>query len=168
MEWLAQGILKAIGAGLNQWELLEEFADEADFDCFLLAGRYTLLEQAAIRLLNKCQAKGIGVILGGIYNSGILATGAIPGAKYDYQDASPEIMERVRQIQTVCARYQVPINMAAIQFPLAHPAVTSLIVGAESVAQVKANQAALTGYIPPELWSDLKKEGLIEDLAATP
>ncbi|MBN9391597.1 MAG: aldo/keto reductase [Chloroflexi bacterium] len=164
----AQGTIKAIGAGLNQWELLDEFADEADFDCFLLAGRYTLLHQGAIGLLDKCQQKGIKVFLGGVFNSGILATGAIPGAKFNYRDAPPEIMERVRQIETVCARYQVPIDAVALQFPLAHPAVTSLVVGVESIPQVEGNLAALARNIPVELWSDLKAEGLIDRVVPTP
>lgn len=164
----AQGTIKAIGAGLNQWELLDEFADQADFDCFLLAGRYTLLQQGALGLLDKCQEKDIKVFLGGVYNTGILATGAIPGAKYNYRDAPPEIMERVSQIDTVCARYQVPLDAVALQFPLGHPAVTSLVIGVESIDQIKTNSAALAREIPSELWADLKAEGLIEDKVPTP
>ncbi|HEX2910872.1 MAG TPA: aldo/keto reductase [Chloroflexia bacterium] len=165
----SQGVIGAIGAGMNQWQMLVDFARSADFDCFLLAGRYTLLEQGALdKFLPFCQVKGIKVFLGGVYNSGILATGAREGAKYNYQAASPEVLERVRRLEAVCARYGVPLSVAALQFPLAHPAVTSLIVGAASPAEVTGNLAALQRPIPAGLWEDLRAEGLLPEEAPVP
>ncbi len=164
----SQGVIRAIGAGMNQWQMLADFARNADFDCFLLAGRYTLLEQGALPLFDICQEKQIGVFLGGVYNSGILATGAQPGAKYNYADAPPEILERARRIQAICARHDIPLHVAALQFSLAHPAVTALVVGAASPEEVKANRAALSQSIPSTLWNELKSTGLLRDDAATP
>jgi len=164
-----QGVIKAVGAGMNQWQMLADFARNADFDCFLLAGRYTLLEQGALdEFFPLCQEKGIGIFLGGVYNSGILARGANPGAKYNYADAPSEILERVRRIEAVCARYQVPLYVAALQFPLAHPAVTALLVGAEAPGEIATNLRALSTPIPSELWSTLRSEGLLHEAAPVP
>lgn len=150
-----QGVIKAIGAGMNQWQMLRDFALNADFDCFLLAGRYTLLEQTSLELLSVCHEKNISLILGGVYNSGILASDLQPGAKYNYQAASPEILERARQINAICTQHNVPLNVAAIQFPYRHPAVTSIVMGADTPAQISANLAALRVEIPAQLWSEL-------------
>ncbi len=164
-----EGMIGAIGAGLNGWELLADFARAADFDCFLLAGRYTLLEQGALDVfLPLCQAEGISVFLGGVYNSGILATGARPGAQYNYDEAPPEIKDRVGRIEAVCRAHGVPLNVAALQFPLAHPAVTSVVVGATSSAEVAANLQSLETAVPSILWRDLKAEGLIHEAAPLP
>jgi D-threo-aldose 1-dehydrogenase len=167
-ELRAQGVIKAIGAGMNQWQMLTDFAQKADFDCFLLAGRYTLLEQGALGLLNLCQSKGIAVFLGGVYNSGILATGAIPDARYNYRKAPPEILERVRRIEAVCARYAVPLYVAAVQFPLAHPGVAALVIGSQSPAELSETLAAQYWPVSPELWADLGAEGLIVADAPVP
>ena len=168
-ELRAQGVIQAVGAGMNQWEMLADFARNADFDCFLLAGRYTLLEQTSLdEFLPLCQAKGIGVILGGVYNSGILARGPQPGAKYNYADAPPEILERVRQLEAMCQRHGVPLKVAALQFPLAHPAVNTMVVGAESVEEVAENIAAFRTPIPTALWEDLRADGLIRKEAPVP
>lgn len=168
-ELRSQGMVKAIGAGMNQWQMLTDFARHADFNCFLLAGRYTLLEQGALdEFLPLCQTKGISVFLGGIYNSGILATGAKPGARYNYQDASPEILERVQRFEAVCIRYGVPLYVAALQFPLAHPAVTALIVGTEYENKIAMNLQALHTPIPAELWTALQEEGLLRKDAPIP
>jgi D-threo-aldose 1-dehydrogenase len=113
-----QGVVKAIGLGMNQWQMLCDFAQAGDFECFLLAGRYTLLEQEPIHtFLPLCQQKNISVIIGGPYNSGILATGAVEGAYYNYRPATPEVLARVRQIEAVCARHNVTLQAAALQFP---------------------------------------------------
>jgi D-threo-aldose 1-dehydrogenase len=158
----------AVGAGMNQVEMLVRFAQAADFDCFLLAGRYTLLDQSALtRLLPLCLERGIAVILGGVYNSGILADPR-PGATYDYGVAPTELLERVRRIGAVCARHDVPLKAAALQFPLAHPAVTSLLLGPRSVAELEENFTLLRVELPPELWSDLRVERLLPDEAPTP
>ncbi|MDZ4765150.1 MAG: aldo/keto reductase [Chloroflexota bacterium] len=156
-----QGVIGAIGAGMNQWEMLHAFTDHADFDCFLLAGRYTLLEQDALPLLETCQRRGIGLFLGGIYNGGILATGAVPGAKHNYRDAPPDIMARVRQIEQVCQRHQIPLRAAALHFAAAHPAVTAVIVGLRSMGEVDDAIAALHTTVPPDFWRALQAEALL-------
>jgi D-threo-aldose 1-dehydrogenase len=164
----AEGVIKAIGAGMNQWRMLADFAHYADPDCFLLAGRYTLLEQGALEFLSLCQEHQIGVFLGGVYNSGILATGPQPGAKYNYKDAPITVLERVQRIQTICERYGVPLRVAATQFPLAHPAVTALILGVQSPQEVADNLAALRQPIPLALWQELRADDLIAEDAPTP
>ena len=112
----SQGVIGAVGAGMNQWEMPARFAREANFDCFLLAGRYTLINHTSLEeLLPLCLKKGISIIIGGPYNSGILATGAQPGAKFNYAEAPPELLEKVRQIEGICARYAVPLRAAALQ-----------------------------------------------------
>src|SRR6185369_2356469 len=137
-------------------------------DCFLLAGRYTLLEQTALEFLARCQKRGIGVFLGGVYNSGILAMGARPGATYNYAPPPPEIAEKVGQIETICARYNVPLHRAAAQFALAHPAVTAVVLGAVLPAEVHANRDALFAPIPAELWAELRQADLVREDAPTP
>ena len=118
----SQGVVTAIGAGMNDWETPTRFAREGDFDCFLIAGRYTLLDQTALaELLPLCQEKGISVILGGPYNSGILASDLSPDATYQYAKAPADVLDRARRIGSVCNRYGVPLNAAALQFGLAHP-----------------------------------------------
>jgi D-threo-aldose 1-dehydrogenase len=167
-ELRSQGVIKAIGAGMNQWQALEHFARNADFDLFLLAGRYTLLEQTSLGFLHLCQEKGIGIFLGGVYNSGILATGPGPGAKYNYRDAPAEIMEKAAAIKAVCDRHGVPLNVAALHFARAHPAVTALVVGAVAPAEVLSNLDALERAVPPALWQELHEQGLIEARAPVP
>jgi D-threo-aldose 1-dehydrogenase len=163
-----QGVIKAIGAGMNQWQVLEHFARNADFDVFLLAGRYTLLEQTSLDFLKLCQEKGIGIFLGGVYNSGILATGPVEGAKFQYREAPPEIMAKTAAIKAVCDQYGVPLNVAALHFARAHPAVTALVVGAVSPAEVQTNLHALDRAVPSELWQALRDQGLIEAGAPVP
>lgn len=168
-ELRAQGVIKAIGAGMNQWQMLGDFARNADFDCFLLAGRYTLLEQTALdEFMPLCQAKGISLFMGGVFNSGILARGAQPGAKYNYEDAPAEVLERVRQLEAVCAEYKVPLNVAAVQFPLAHPATTALILGAEKAAEMTQNLENLQQPIPATFWEALRTAGLLHAAAPVP
>ena len=163
------GVVAAIGVGVNEWEPCRDFAEAGDFDCFLLAGRYTLLEQAALDVfLPLCRERGIGVIVGGPYNSGILASGPGPGAMFDYAPAPPAVLERVRRIQAVCARHAVPLAAAALQFPLGHPAVASVIPGARSPAEVATNLRLFAHPIPADLWRELKAEGLMRADAPTP
>jgi D-threo-aldose 1-dehydrogenase len=164
-----QGVIKAFGGGINEWEVCETLAQRGDFDLFLLAGRYTLLEQEALQsFLPLCQHRGIGIVLGGPYNSGILATGAKTGAHYNYSAAPAHVVERVSRIQAVCERHGVAMISAALQFPLFHPSVVSVIPGGQSVAEVSQNRAILDEMIPAELWHDLKAEGLIRQDAPTP
>ena len=134
----SQGVITAIGAGMNEWEMPARFAREADFDCFLVAGRYTLLDQSALaEFLPLCQEKGISVILGGPYNSGILASDLSPDATYQYAKAPPEILHRARRIKSVCDLHDVPLNAAALQFGLSHPAVASTIPGVRRSSEVE-------------------------------
>ena len=163
------GEIAAIGAGVNEWQVCEKLLGLGDFDGFLLAGRYTLLEQESLdSFLPLCEKRDVGIILGGPYNSGILATGAVPGAKYNYSDAPEDILERVRRIETVCAAHDTPLIAAALQFVLGHPAVKTVVPGAVNAAEVQANVALMERTIPAQLWSDLRTEGLIRPDAPLP
>ncbi|WP_050605458.1 aldo/keto reductase [Ruegeria sp. 6PALISEP08] len=163
------GEIAAIGAGVNEWQVCEKLLGMGDFDGFLLAGRYTLLEQEALdSFLPLCQKRDVGIILGGPYNSGILATGAVPGAKYNYADAPEDILDRVRKIEDVCTAHDTPLIAAALQFVLGHPCVKTVVPGAVSAAEVQANVALLDRDIPMALWSDLRAEGLIRPEAPLP
>jgi D-threo-aldose 1-dehydrogenase len=167
-ELRSQGVIKAIGAGMNQWQMLERFVQHADPDVFLLAGRYTLLEQTSLSFLELCRQKGVGIFLGGVYNSGILATGPQAGAKYNYVDAPEPILAKARAIKAVCDKYAVPLNAAALQFARAHPAVTSLVVGAVKPAEVQTNIRSLALPIPAALWQEIHDQGLVEANAPLP
>jgi D-threo-aldose 1-dehydrogenase len=161
-ELRSQKIVKAIGVGVNESDMCVRFANAGDIDTVLLAGRYSLLEQPALAdFLPLAEKKRIGVMIGGVFNSGILATGAVPGAKYNYRDAPPEILDKVRRIAAVCAAHSVPLPVAAMQFALGHPAVASLVIGAVKAAEVTRNVASLTAKVPSALWADLKREGLL-------
>jgi D-threo-aldose 1-dehydrogenase len=163
------GAVGAIGAGLNEWDSCQKLAEASDLDCFLLAGRYSLLEQESLQtFLPLCQKRGIGVFMGGPYNTGILATGAVPGAMYNYAPAKPDILERVRKLEAVCQRHKVTLASAALQFPLAHPAVCSVIPGAKTAAEVKRNIATIEAPIPRDFWAELKREKLIAEEAPLP
>ena len=161
-----QGVIRAIGGGINEWEQCQWLAERGDFDLFLLAGRYTLLEQEAlVSFLPLCLARGIGIVIGGPYNSGILATGARPGAFYNYEVAPEPVMEKVRRIEAVCGGHGVRLVDAAFQFPLLHPAVVSVIPGGQGVGEVEANVRAAGAVIPAALWADLKAQGLMREEA---
>jgi D-threo-aldose 1-dehydrogenase len=163
------GVIKAFGAGINEWEVAETLARSGDFDLFLLAGRYTLLEQEALTsFLPFCVEKKIGVVIGGPYNSGILATGAKPGARYNYAPAPKDILERVRRIEAVCKKNGVKLAEAALRFPLSHPAIVSVIPGGQKPAEVKRNAEMLGTKIPAATWRELKHEGLLRADAPTP
>jgi D-threo-aldose 1-dehydrogenase len=139
------------------------------FDCFLLAGRYTLLEQEALdSLLPLCQQRNVGIILGGPFNSGILATGPVPEARYNYAPAPSDILARVTHIEAVCYSHGVKLVEAALQFVLGHPAVKTVIPGANNPKQVAANLRLIQTRIPPSLWTDLKSEGLVRPDAPAP
>jgi D-threo-aldose 1-dehydrogenase len=157
-----QGVIKAFGGGINEWQACQWLAERGDFDLFLLAGRYTLLEQEALEsFLPLCQQRGIGIILGGPYNSGILASGPVPGAFYNYDPAPQAILDRVARIEAVCRRHGVRLIEAALNFPLLHPNVVSVIPGGQTVEQAKSNRAMLDIQMPGALWADLKAEGLM-------
>ena len=151
----SEGTIKAVGAGMNQAEMLARFAREADFDCFLLAGRYTLLDRIGLKeLLPLCVEKGIAIIAGGVFNSGILADPR-PGATYNYQAAPTALLERALELEAVCNRRGVDLKAAAIQFPLRHPAVASVLTGCRSVAEVEENVRMFEAPIPDTLWDEL-------------
>jgi len=165
----AAGTVKAIGLGVNNWEVCRDALRHGDFDGFLLAGRYTLLDQSALaELLPLCAERGAGIVIGGPYNSGILASGAVPGAHYNYAPASEEILAKVARIEAVCRRFHVPLRAAALQFPLGHEAVLSVIPGARTPEEVKENAALMQAPIPPEFWASLKSEGLLGAEVPTP
>jgi len=147
--------ITAVGAGMNQAEMLARFARQADFDVFLLAGRYTLLDQSGAReLLPLCLERGIAVVAGGVFNSGILADPR-PGAHYNYRVAPPELIERARQIAAICERHGVELKAAAIQFPLRHPAVTAVLTGCRSISELNENLSIFQSPIPDELWAEV-------------
>jgi D-threo-aldose 1-dehydrogenase len=165
----AAGVIRAIGVGANEWQILERCVRDGDFDCFLLAGRYSLLEQTALdSFLPLCTRRGISVIVGGPFNSGILASGAVPGATYNYQPAPPAILERVGALERVVTAHGVSLATAALQFPFHHPAVATVIPGARAAAEVEQNLGLLRSAIPPAVWRDLKTEGLVRADAPTP
>jgi len=164
----AEGTIKAVGAGMNQAEMLARFAREANFDCFLLAGRYTLLDQVGLKeLLPLCAERGIGIIAGGVFNSGILADPK-PGTHYNYQTAPDELVQRAAQIKKVCERHGISQKAVAIQFPLGHPAVQTVLTGCRSVDEVNKNVEAFKAPIPPAVWEDLKAEGLLAAVTPVP
>ena len=164
----SEGSIGAVGAGMNQAAMLARFARAGRFDCVLLAGRYTLLDQSGLEeLLPLCQTEGISVIAGGAFNSGVLA-GPGPGARYNYVPAPPEILERACRIASVCEHHGVPLKAAAVQFPLGHPAVASVLVGCRSPLEVKENVEMFRHPIPSDLWRELKHEGLLSEEVPVP
>jgi D-threo-aldose 1-dehydrogenase len=163
------GDVKAIGLGVNEWEACAAAMDHGKWDVFLLAGRYTLLEQGPLdSFLPRCQREGVSLVIGAPLNSGILASGAVEGATYNYEPPSPEIFARVKAIEEVCRSYSVPIAAAAFQFPLTHPNVVSVIPGMSSRAQLEWNVERMTQAIQASLWADLKTQGLLRADAPTP
>lgn len=153
------GCIKAFGLGVNEWEVIRDAMEEADIDCCLLAGRYTLLDQQAAKtFLPLARSRGVEVILGGVFNSGVLAG---KDRKFNYADAPPEILEKVKKLEAVCARHDVPLPAAAMQFPYRNPAITSILIGAVDAAQIRQNVAWFERDIPESLWKDLASAGLI-------
>jgi D-threo-aldose 1-dehydrogenase len=163
------GVIGAIGVGINEADTSLRFIQAGDFDCMLLAGRYTLLEQGALSgFLPECEKRHVSVILGGPYNSGILAGNVKPGATHDYVAAPAPLVDKAQKIEAVCKRHGVELGAAAMQFPLAHPALCSVIPGALSVREVEQNVARMQVTIPTELWAELKHEKLLDPAAPVP
>ncbi|WP_431946905.1 aldo/keto reductase [Actinacidiphila sp. bgisy167] len=151
----AEGAVRAIGAGMNQTAMLTRFVTETDLDCVLVAGRYSLLDRsAADELLPACAERKVGVLVGGVFNSGILANLA-PDAMYDYAPAPEAVRRHALALGACCAEYGVPLAAAALRFPLRHPAVTGVVIGARSAQEVTVNVAHITATIPEELWARL-------------
>jgi D-threo-aldose 1-dehydrogenase len=164
----AEGVVRAVGAGMNQAAMLARFARETDMDVILLANRYTLLDQTALAtLLPACVERGIAVLLGGVMNTGILADPR-PGSRFDYGPARADLVAKAQRLAAICARYAVPLRAAAIQFPLAHPAVASLVAGVRSIAHLDDYPAMMALPIPADLWTELRAEGLIAREAPVP
>ena len=163
------GNVEAIGHGINHAADAAWLLERTDPDVLLLAGRYTLLEhRGALGLLAACARRGIAVVIGGPYNSGILAAGSAAAAKYDYADPQPGTLDRVRRLEAVCARHGSPLAAVALQFVFAHPAVVMAVPGMRSAAEVRSNTAWLEAPVPAALWNDLRSQGLLGDDVPTP
>lgn len=158
----------AIGSGMNQSEMLTRFAEAVPVDCFLLAGRYTLLDQRALdALFPVCAARNIGILLGGIYNSGILAN-PHPGAKFNYQDADAALVARALALDELCRKHGTELKAAALQFCMAHPAVTVAVLGARNAAEVADNIAMSEHTVPQAFWQELRAKNLVDARAPLP
>lgn len=170
LELKSQGLVKAVGTGMNQWQMPARFLAHVDLDMVLLAGRYTLLDQSAYtEFLPLCEARGVKIATGGPYNSGILAARDLDGPVwFNYQPAERQWIERARRIAAVCARHGVDMRAAALQFPLAHPAVACVIPGAATAEQVAENAALIATDLPAALWAELKEHDLLPADAPTP
>jgi D-threo-aldose 1-dehydrogenase len=168
-ELRSAGDIKGFGAGINEGPMIGRFLDRFDLDFFLVAMPYTLLDQAPLDdALPRCLERGIGIVIGSPYASGVLATGPVENAKYNYAPAPPEILEKAGKIQAVCERHGVPMAAAALQFPLGHPAVAAIIPGAVAPNEAERNVATLRVEIPAALWAELKHEGLLHSDAPVP
>jgi len=164
-ELRSAGTVKAIGLGVNEIEVCEQAMQHGHWDCFLLANRYTLLEQGGLHdFLPACQAAGTTIIMAGVYNSGILATGTRRGVKlhYDYGEPPESIIKRVQALEDVCDRHDVPLIAAALQFPLAHPVTSCVLPGLSSARRIAQTMENFEMKIPADFWSELKTEGLLE------
>jgi D-threo-aldose 1-dehydrogenase len=160
-----EGAIKGFGLGVNEWEAIAAALDVCALDCVLLAGRYTLLEQASLApLMDRCAQVGTDVVIGGPFNSGILAG----TNKFNYEDAPAAVVERVRAIAAVCREFDVPLQAAALQFPMAHPAVVSCIPGAQNIDQLRRNAHWFSQPLPAGLWTALKDAGLLDPAAPVP
>ena len=164
--WRESGLVKAISAGVNQWQMVEPFQER--LDCVLLAGRYTLLEQVGQPFIEAQAAAGRTVLLGGVFNSGILASGPTPPATYNYRVAPVQIKERVAQLHAACARHGVSLRSAALQFARAHPAVSTLVIGALRPQEISQAVADLSATLPAALWQDLRASGLVSPQSPVP
>ena len=163
------GHVGAVGAGINRANMMPRFLDLVDLDLFLVAMPYTLLDQDVLDdIFPRCEEQGVQIVIGAPFASGILATGAIDGATYDYAAASAQILGKTRAIQQICERHDVPLQAAALQFPVAHPLVVAAIPGGTEAAHVRANVDNYSVDIPAALWAELKTAGLLRADAPTP
>jgi D-threo-aldose 1-dehydrogenase len=164
-----EGVIRAVGAGMNQSEMLTRFVRETDIDVILLAGRYTILDQGALdELLPACVDRGVGVFVAGVMNSGVTANPAAGAATFNYTPAPPEVVDRARRIGEICDRHGVPLRAAAVQFAMAHPAMTALVTGVRTPSHLEEYPALATRAIPAGLWEELRSEGLVRADAPTP
>ncbi|CAH2784806.1 MAG: L-fuco-beta-pyranose dehydrogenase (EC [uncultured Paraburkholderia sp.] len=168
-ELRSAGAVKAVGLGVNEGAVILDAMAEFDIDCALLAGRYTLLEQTTLDdLLPACEKRGVSILLGGAFNSGILARGVGGDLKFNYGEAPREVIERVARLEAVCRDHGVPLAAAALQFPYAHPAVATVLTGARSADELRENAASFELPVPAALWSALREEGLLDARAPAP
>lgn len=164
-----QGVVTAIGFGVNETDVMTDAVKATDSDLCLLAGRYTLLEQEPLdALLPMCEERGIGLVLGGVFNSGVLATGAIPGARFNYGPAPRDVLDKAHRLEEVCQRHGVELPAVALQFAYAHPVVTSICIGARNSEQQQRNAELFESTVPQELWQELRSRRLIREDAPTP
>jgi D-threo-aldose 1-dehydrogenase len=164
----AGGTVQAIGAGMNSSRALTDLLGACDLDLVLLAGRYTLLDQTAMKdLMPLCEQRGVSVVIGGVFNSGVLVD-PVPGAHFNYRPAGDDILGRASAIQAICRRHDVPIAAAALQFPLAHPRVCTVLVGPRTIGELETDLSLFDVKIPPQLWADLRRDGLLSDDVPTP
>jgi D-threo-aldose 1-dehydrogenase len=169
----AAGLIGAYGIGVNDVDICSTTLRHADLDLILLAGRYTLADQSALeQLLPECLRRDVSVVLGGPFNSGILATGARPAdgspPSFDYAPAAPAVVARVAAIEALCAAFDVPLKAAALQFPRAHRAVVNVLCGMRSIAEFDENHAAARFRIPAAFWQALRAKGLVHEAAPLP
>jgi D-threo-aldose 1-dehydrogenase len=164
----AEGMVTAVGAGSNRSAPLAELIRACDLDVVLVAGRYTLLDQTAMAdLLPLCESRGVSVVIGGVFNSGILID-PVPGAHFNYVPADHALLARARAIQQICDKHDVPMAAAAIQFPLAHPRVCTVLIGPRTIGELETDLSLFEVEIPPQLWADLRQEGLLGADIPTP
>ncbi len=164
-----EGLIGAIGLGVNEWQVILDAMQHTDLDCCLLAGRYTLLEQGSLTpFLEECVKRQVGVIVGGPFNSGVLVSGPVKGALFNYAPADDSVLARASRLQQACTEFNVPLAAAALQFPLAHPAVVSCIPGARDATELQQIAAWLNHDIPAGLWNALRERGLIHSAAPLP
>jgi D-threo-aldose 1-dehydrogenase len=156
----SEGVVGAIGVGMNQWEMPARFVRETDLDVVLLAGRYTVLDQTGVPLLDSCLERGVSVVAAAVFNSGLTARPEV-GAMYDYRAAPAFLVERARRIAEVCSRHGVTLPQAAVRFPFRHPAVVSVLLGVRTAGEMRANAAASSAPVPDALWDDLRAEELL-------
>lgn len=161
-ELRAEGRVQAIGVGMNQWQAPLRFVQETDIDLVMLAGRYTLLDQSGLPLLEACAERGVRVLAAGVFNSGILATHE-PSGTYNYAPAPAPLLDKARRIAAVCERHGVTLPQAAMAFPLRHPAIATIVLGARAPEEVVENAALWSRPVPDELWEDLRAEGLLPE-----
>ena len=168
-ELRSQGLIKAVGAGLNRMGAMPRLLDAVDLDFCIVAMPYTLLDQETLdEEFPLCQERDVRIVIGAVFASGILVSGPVEGARYAYDTAAPEILDKTRRIQAVCQRHDVPLAAAAMQFPLGHPLVSAIIPGAIEPGHIETNAEWFKHQIPADLWTELKTEGLLREDAPTP
>lgn len=164
-----QGVIKAIGCGMNEWQMPLKFIQQFDLDIILLAGRYTLLDHSGLaEFLPACVERDVKITIGGPYNSGILARDLSQPVTFDYEQASDDLIVTASKLTAICVAHGVDLKAAALQFVLAHPAIATAVPGAQSITELEQNIAMVQQEIPAALWDDLRTAGLIPDNAPTP